>query len=194
MRQRVGVEHRRRRNRIVGDVPRVRESAQEFGDERGGRRAGDRRRQDPDGAALLPDSAERRGDLLVDIGPRASLTAVGRVRQPLAVIETQNRCLAHGACRAARQRVIGIAFDLERPAVTGGDEQSAARLAGAARRSVEQRPAGDQTPPAAARRESRRLRAPGSARPRRRHEREACGLQKAAPGGEEVGITIDFID
>ena len=71
---------------------------------------GDRWSQDPNGAPLLPDSIEACGDLLVDVEPRASLTASCRVRQPFTVIQTQNRCLTHGACRAVRQRVIRIAW------------------------------------------------------------------------------------
>ena len=190
VRLRVRLEHGRRRNRIVGDVPGVGESAEKVRDDGRGGRARDRRRQNPDRAAFLLDPRERRRDLHVDVGPGRALAAFGRIRQAQAVVQTKNRRLTDGARRAARERMIRIAFDLDRPAVASGDEQPAACLARAARRRIEQGPARDDAFRLLDVRNGVDFRRAARARRDRAGKREARGLQEAAPGRGEVRIAV----
>jgi hypothetical protein len=138
----LSVEDGRRGNRIIGDVPGIGKSAHEIGQHRGGSGTGDRRRQHADGAAVLTRPLECGENVAIDVGPSRRLAGADRLRQALAVVEPEDRGLADRAGRAAGQRMIRVAFDLDRPSVAGRDQQSAPRFAAAAGGGVGQRPAG----------------------------------------------------
>ena len=183
------VEHGRRRNRVVRHVPGVGEAAQKVRDHGRGGRARDRRRENVNGAAALLDLRERRRDLHVDVGPHRALPGLGRICQALAVVQPENRRLPHGARRAARERMIRIALDLDRPSVAIGDEQPAARLARSAGRRIEQRAARQQAFRLLHVRKGVDLRGT-TARRDGAGKRETCGFQEAAAGRGELRITI----
>src|SRR5262249_17334145 len=85
--------------------------------------------QEPDALAPLREAHE---DLLVDALPVERAARRHRRREPLAVVDAEQRRLADGADAAARERMLGVALDLERPAVARLHQETAAGAAAAA--------------------------------------------------------------
>ncbi len=185
VRQAVGAGDRAVRERIVHHVPAA-EGRQELRDggpqQRAGDGAGQERYPGP-----RSEASEPRPQRLVTLLPGGRLTVHKRRRQALGVIGAEDTGLTHRAEPPPRDRVIGIAFQLERPAIDAFDAQTATGRAGLA---------GGREPDRLARRDVIRggqmrdgaldmLAATGQAGA---GEGEAGGPEKAAAGGRVPGL------
>ncbi len=90
---------------------------------------------------LLADGVQLRSNGLVDLGPFGRLALLQGLLQPLLVVKSQKRGLPGRAQPAARQGMLRVAFQLDRPAIAVLDQQAAAGAATAARRGIIIRPA-----------------------------------------------------
>src|SRR5581483_3257515 len=75
-------------------------------------------------------------DRRVDLWPCGTFTARQRIVQPQAVVQPENRRLADRACGSAADRLVRVAFELDRTAVPHLYQQPAAGSATGTRRSV----------------------------------------------------------
>ena len=177
---------RAERHRVVNDVAEGRHAGLPLGDERAGRRAHDRARQQDEIVA----SGHRRPQPLLDarvhVLPRHRHAEPRRPFEPLRVVERQDGRLPGRARAAAGKRRFGVAFDLDRPPVARFHQHSAAGRAGAARRRVPGGDAGHRFLGLDQERNRLLDRASRAARERRGGEHEPHARQKVAPAGLEV--------
>src|SRR5581483_6349919 len=91
---------------------------------------GDRPAEVPHCGIGTQHAADRR----VDLWPCGTFTARQRIVQPQAVVQPENRRLADRACGSAADRLVRVAFELDRTAVPHLYQQPAAGSATGTRR------------------------------------------------------------
>ena len=132
----VRVKNGRCRQGVVHDVTRIGKLRQEAVDRGLLGRTGDGFAQIPDG----PSGAQPRKDLPIHVRPCGRFAARQRLLQAEAVVQAENGCLPHRTRRAAGDRLVGVAFELDWAAVPYFRQQAAARRTGAAGRRIVLRP------------------------------------------------------
>ncbi len=141
----MGFANRGARDRIVNHVAGVGKTGQEGRDRGAGGRAGDRAGQESNRLTLAARLREPIASFPVHAFPVCCLPVFQRMPQTLAIVQPQDRRLSGSTQAAERQRMVGIAFELDGAPVAGLHEHAAAGVACPTGRSVQDSSAGNNT-------------------------------------------------